>query len=564
MVFALQYNAHGLAQSCVNAPSPTLPFRLACQGDVLLLGDVYHREETDYHRLRDRLRQMAPKALRQMLLTECWGNFVCVIPASAERPHLEVLRSPFGTLDCFTAVNDAQLYIFSDLALARELGLSVTAIDWTFVRQSLVYANLAGDRTGLTGISQILPGFSGVWQMGCLVQKPIWSPWPFTDRNRQFRTLPEATFALRQSLNHTLSRITDGLPHAFIELSGGLDSSIIAGCLAGRGFPLTALNLITPVPGADERVYARDVSTLSNIDTCYEELDIESVEAIVEPKILHPLPGMEMLQAAVDSASVAHFKPTRADALFTGAGGDSVLCYLSTAGSAADALLTFGVGRRFWSALHDLCSLYNITLWKGARLVLKKVFAKRPVGWKADRRFLSDAATTVLPFDHPWLARPSSVPPGKAQHALETLSSKFFIEGMGRRYAARVHLPLLCQPVVETCLRIPTWMWTDQGHNRAVARYAFADRLPDRVRLRRSKGNFVGYYGQIYERARDQLRLYLCEGELATAGLIDVAALNTYLKQPIAKRDREFQRVFELARMESWLRSTKRMLDTPT
>nr|WP_303649483.1 asparagine synthase C-terminal domain-containing protein [Asticcacaulis machinosus] len=376
--------------------------------------------------------------------------------------------------------------------------------------------------------------------------------------------MPEATFALRQSLDHTMSRLTDGLTHAFIELSGGLDSSIIAGCLAGRGFPMTALNLITPVPGADERVYARDVSVLSNIDTSYQELDLEAVEAIVEPETLHPLPGMEMLQAAVDRMSVTHFKPTRTDTLFTGAGGDSVLCYLSTAGSAADALLTFGPGSRFWTALHDLCSLYNITLWKGARLVLKKVFAKPHLGWKAERRFLSDEATAVQPFDHPWLTRPPGVPPGKAQHALESLSSKFFIEGMGRRYTAQVHLPLLCQPVVETCLRIPTWMWTDQGQNRAIARYAFADRLPDRVRLRRSKGNFVGYYGQVYERARDQLRPYLCEGELATAGLIDVAALNTYLNQPIAKRDREFQRVFELARMESWLRSTKRRLGTPT
>src|SRR3546814_5705921 len=61
------------------------------------------------------------------------------------------------------------------------------------------------------------------------------------------------------------------------------------------------------------------------------------------------------------------------------------------------------------------------------------------------------------------------------------------VEGYDRGVLPPVIPALLAQPIVETCLRIPTWDWCRGGINRAIAREAFSTALPARVIARRSK-----------------------------------------------------------------------------
>lgn len=50
--------------------------------------------------------------------------------------------------------------------------------------------------------------------------------------------------------------------------------------------------------------------------------------------------------------------------------------------------------------------------------------------------------------------------------------------------------------------------------NRAVARYAFADMLPQQIVDRRSKGTYMNYSGALYRKMKHAMLDYLLTGRL--------------------------------------------------
>lgn len=116
-------------------------------------------------------------------------------------------------------------------------------------------------------------------------------------------------------------------------------------------------------------------------------------------------------------------------------------------------------------------------------------------------------------------------------------------------------MPLLSQPVIEACLRVPSWMWISGGQNRAVARYAFATQLPRDVLRRRSKGTFMNYTSGIYSRNKETIRQFLLDGCLHSRGLLDSHKLNLLLDSQLPARDRSFTRIFNLCMIENWIRN---------
>jgi len=115
-------------------------------------------------------------------------------------------------------------------------------------------------------------------------------------------------------------------------------------------------------------------------------------------------------------------------------------------------------------------------------------------------------------------------------------------------------MPLLSQPVVESCLRIPTWMWISGGRNRAVARSAFADILPLEVLNRRSKGTFMNYLGEVFQRNKPQIQEFLLSGRLGERGLLDLTAIRSFMESDLPLHGYVFTRIFDLCRVENWVR----------
>ena len=130
-----------------------------------------------------------------------------------------------------------------------------------------------------------------------------------------------------------------------------------------------------------------------------------------------------------------------------------------------------------------------------------------------------------------------------------------FLDGYDRSFHVPVIAPLLSQPLVEYGLGIPVWQWSAGGHDRSLARKAFANDLPALVLQRRTKGGLESLFVPAYDRNRAHLRDFLQEGLLAAFGIIDCDAIGTATARPAGALDNDYVRILQLVDRERWARS---------
>ncbi|QCI78817.1 hypothetical protein E6W36_01910 [Hankyongella ginsenosidimutans] len=112
--------------------------------------------------------------------------------------------------------------------------------------------------------------------------------------------------------------------------------------------------------------------------------------------------------------------------------------------------------------------------------------------------------------------------------------------------------PLLAQPVVEACLRVPSWFWYDGGRNRMIARRAFQRELPPEIFHRRSKGSPESFVGEIFEQHRTTIRIR-CWTALVKHGLVDREAIEKIFIDPRPAYGTGFMRLLEFSDVEAWI-----------
>ena len=119
--------------------------------------------------------------------------------------------------------------------------------------------------------------------------------------------------------------------------------------------------------------------------------------------------------------------------------------------------------------------------------------------------------------------------------------------------------PLVAQPVLEACLRLPTFVLSPAGRDRGLARAAFAGRLAPEVLERRSKGQTSTYLAQILLRQLPFLRAYLLGGTLTQHGLVAADVLSSMLSESsMLRRSETLPRLVGLLSVEAWLRNLPR------
>lgn len=245
-----------------------------------------------------------------------------------------------------------------------------------------------------------------------------------------------------------------------------------------------------------------------------------------------------------------------AETFVTGAGGDNVFCYLTTAAPVLDAWRALGPTAAA-RALRDVSELCGCTAWTTTRFALRKALrGLRPAApWRRDTDFLLPGAAPDAPEPHPWLDAPRGTLQGKREHVGALLRIQHVTDPETRVSLLPFLHPLIAQPLVELCLGIPTWLWVRGGHNRAVARAAFRGLLPDAVLDRRSKGRLEGMCMRAYLRHKLDMDELLLGGLLRQVGLLDADALEAYLERDGPPPDVRYFRIFELVTAELWLRS---------
>lgn len=520
----------------------------------VVLGDVFDRATgRPVGELPSSTVQAIGVSRGQWLIDAVWGGYIAIVASEHER-DVTVLRDPSGAASAYVARVEGAWWIFSGLQIGLRLGLPRPHLDWPKVGQMLAFPQMRGSCTGLRGIDELSPGCRLIFSRGADHRREMaWSPWSFTTRQAQFSSHDQAAEAVRDAVMLSVGGWGRASGKLALELSGGLDSSIIA-CALPADVDATLVNFHTATPEGDERGYAAIVAAVARRDLKATPQDLTPVDIGRARAGPHPRPASQLLLQPIEAAFRQLGVAAGVETFFSGLGGDNVFCALTTAAPSADALLSFGFNGQFFTALDDLCRQHQTTAWHALRLTLRKALRSTPsLGMQPIREFLTDMVVTDVP-DHPWLAAPSKTLPGRREHVAGILVALSFLDRYEHADLAPVRFPLLAQPVLEACLRTPTWMWNAGGRNRAVARDAFLDRLPPQIFHRQTKGGLNVFMGTIFEANRATLSDHLERGWLATAGLVDSRAIATALSTPKLS-SRQMNRILHLADAESWART---------
>ncbi|KZC17968.1 MULTISPECIES: lasso peptide isopeptide bond-forming cyclase [unclassified Rhodanobacter] len=488
--------------------------------------------------------------LAKHVIDELWGEYLLLHAPKDDPDATTVMRDPSGGVDCIYSLRGG--FIASDISIATHARLHTKEIDWDFIRSNLIYPYLKTGRTGLIGLRELLPGYQlNIRGDGATIDE-MWTPWDFVAPQQRYRDRREAQADVRRAVASTVNRWAETDKSLLLELSGGLDSSIVAACLQDAHARVACCNLVTPVPGADERRYAMLMADVLRAELHIETLGFENVHFNFPPP--HAVaPSTWFLQHASNELKETIGRRLGVNSFFSGGGGDTVFCYTRTAAPAADAFRERGMIAGI-TAISDLAELHQCTVWKAGRLALKKLLAPPRPPRKADRSFLAATPAQDMLEAHPWFAAPDGSLPGDRERIFDLAGTQVFRDGLARGAKWHLRMPLLSQPVVEACLKVPSWMWIAEGRNRAVARDAFADVLPPDILHRRSKGTFMNYSGAAYRQNKSVLQEYLLSGQLEGQGLLDTDSLRRFFDRDLATRDDRFMRIFDLCAVENWIR----------
>lgn len=470
------------------------------------------------------------------LCAHFWGRYVAVI-TEADQAGALVFRDPSGALEAMRwslgplAMVGSELPSWLPAVYWPDLGL-----DWSAVARWLVSPSAAAVHSGLAGLASVTPG-AVQDQAGHEVQ--LWRPERFARATPDVERLPEL-------LDRCVGALASGASAIQAEISGGLDSAILTASLAKTtGAKVKEwINYHAADGQGDERSFARQAAALWALPLIEaQKPPFVLTQTMLEEGAGGLRPGFNALDGQRDADGAARATALGADRVFTGQGGDMVFFQAPTAVLAADHLRAQG-----------LAGLTSPYLLEVARWTRRSVWSLASVAF--DRRAAWPGEASVA--GHPWMEGAGDLPPGKRAH-IAHLAQKLAIHIENRRSrAAEVVHPLICQPMMERWLAIPTDQLTLGGRDRGLARQVFAGRLPPAIAERRGKGELTGYYGRGVAASLPWARPYLLDGRLAAEGLIDRARFEAVLTPEHQIWRGEAYLVLTALTVEAWVRRWER------
>ena len=498
--------------------------------------------------------EVAAQSTEDRLISRYYGGYVAF--RRSER-GVRVLRDPSGALPCYYAETSEGFVLASDVDLLLAAGVAPPAISWPALTRFYYLRGLPMPETCLVGIEELLPGYALTISSGMVDQRMRWSPWDHvTEEDAHFDGSPADQ--LRRIARSSVDALTAPYDRLLISVSGGVDSSIVAACLAKSGRDVRCITMFTDDPSGDERFYARALCQHLGLPLFERPYRVEEVDidAPISPHLPRPI-GRSLTQP-YDRAHVEVAQEMNADAFVTGNGGDNVFGFSQSGAAIADLYMEEGLSLALVRTVRDICRQTE----SGPVAVLRAALRARRRGyrWTLGPMFLDDGMVAALaPGDphQPWLDAPPGTGPAKAAHVAALLRVQQLLEP-ARSTFAPVITPLISQPMLETCLAIPSWQWREGGRDRAVARDAFADALPPAVSRRRTKGGPDGFAALVMNRFRDAIRDRLLDGQLARNRVADRVALEARFRSEAPFGAEETVRLLDLLDTEAWIGSWQR------
>lgn len=487
------------------------------------------------------------------LFNRHWGRYIGLRLDAGGRVDA-LLRDPSGAVECFAWCQDGLL-----VATSHTPAWLIAALkpDWR-IRRGRVAAAL---RNPLWSAGPLLLDGPTAVPAGAVQPVPLdaaadvrWRPARFARRSLDPPpTADDAARRLRAAIDESVAGLCADGAALGVEVSGGLDSAIIATSLHAQGADVRVrLNAYGPTPASDERAYvstlaARLQSPVNAGPHAVGPLSEDLFAAISQDA----RPGVNGLDPHHDLDWSARLRQAGAEALFTGKGGDSILLQHASADVFVDHWRQAGWRTLLAPDTSRLAAFNEVSVW--TLLAKARQYRGPQPTWlrRNDELFGADPGEGL---NHPWLENEASFGPAK------TLQIAGVVDSVSRHgpslltSSVDVRHPLCAQPVIETCLALPAWLLTIGGRDRGLARRAFADRLPPEILQRRSKGDMTRLYGRMILDNLTLFRALLLDGRLAEEGLIDRQRADALLSAESLSWRGRYSAIIMAAAFEAWVR----------
>lgn len=493
-----------------------------------------------------------------------WGQYVAfLIDAEASRKY--VLRDPTGGIPCQLLTIGGVVVYFVRLEDVEQLEKVTIRLNKHFLVCTLFQRHVHSEETGIEGVSTVLAGQRVAHSGRTVTRTFYWDPVKLAniDAPTSFVDACSETHRVVRASVHAWTSRFDGLS---LQLSGGLDSSIIASCLASapRRPRVTCVNFYNRQATVDERVYAREVARRYGFDL---------LELPTEPR-----PSLDLIQAGKRTVVPVEVREKGsqwsdtwkqldargAAAHVRGDGGDDIFYRLGPLPAAVDFAYRYGLRAKLWSVAMDDAIAERTSVWEILRLAALYGLLRKKYEWRArtavsNVSLFSDRAKSEVAEDktflHPLYRDSAGSMPAKFYHSFILLrySTRFYM-GPGAANALLTLAPLVSQPSLEFSLRTPLRVLRQGGRDRAVARSAFADDVPASIINRRYKGLGTPLLGRWMSENVTTVRELLLGGYLANEGIIDSHALEALLATCAVPDRRTMSALKAMMCVEVWIR----------
>jgi len=531
-----------------------LPVSRAEGGHAVVVGRAHDRAGLGAARLPASPGASPEARLAERFLRDRWGSYVAVLEPREGRGRW-LLRDPTGGLEAIVWRRGALTVVGSGLDGApRALGPALH-LRWDRVAAQLLAPALFAGELAFDGARALEPG--ALVELGVEADEPraIWRPDAMVPLEAAEARAMGA--ALPEILDGCLAAMTGGHEALVAEISGGFDSAAVASGLLSIGAASRVVQWINyrgDRPEGDERAYARAVAAGLGVDLTFVA---KAVSPLTEADLFELCEGLRApvnaLDVARDRDMAARLCASRASGLVSGQGGDAVFFQMPSALVLADLVAQEGRRRVFSRALLETARWTRRGAWSVAAEALGiGGRSRRAAGGMAflDPRLRAAAGRHASP----WVDAARALPPAKRLQISALANCRIYRGASRRGAAAELIYPLLSQPMVETCLAMPSYVLVEGGRDRALARAAFGGRIPQLVLDRRSKGDLSSFYARTVAASLDMLRPFLLEGVLCEAGLLDRAALEGLLTPEQLIWRAGAGPILIAAMVEAWLR----------
>jgi asparagine synthase (glutamine-hydrolysing) len=575
----------GLMLRFRNSKSDALPALTSTGSNAVFLGTCFRNGRSNAIG-RPEAASLATKSEEAKLIstsgrsaiTDYWGSYVLVLRNPANQTAF-VLKSPMGVIPCFqVSIRGVSLFFSSveDLASLRILSLS---IDWKYILAQASLGDYLTRETALDPIVSIQCGECIELDGERLTRHSYWSPCDVA-RGPAIEDFGRAASTLREATQLSVNAWAAGHKRVIHSLSGGVDSSIVAACLARapNAPEMVCVNDFTQHPHGDERRFARSMARVTNAELVERERNphVDLTMLLTVARTAQPVMGISSCDTY--PANVRLARERGATAIFNGELGDNIFGSIAGSDSVTEYVWRHGIRPKLLSLASDYVKL---TKWSLAKALYVSVrdgqFRRQPSQWSLfeltqrvatydplENSLISAAAfheyrQNVDRFIHPWFKDVAGVPPGKILtiYGILAVTSTAYHGAFASPDDAETISPLVSQPLADLALSIASYVHLRGGIDRAAARSAFKDCLSEEVLRRQGKGTSIYWIKELLEHNRSFLKSFMLDGMLVKEGILDRNKLERLLSAEVDGSKVPIAHIFPQLFIEAWLHRWK-------